>query len=199
MIYLFNCTISLIFFIFLWALNFKNFSISCTFSFLELFSNKIIIFFLISWIYCARDDQHNVYRGTNLCVCRIRKHGKKSPRTLNPSICIRDDDMCVYIFLARLLFFTTRKMRFTWIHGCWFSLSLCFFTSFPFIKSVLKNVSSSMFICMAIVSATMTHTKVAGSLKGKGYFQYTLVDYLRWTLNVNFEVFKVLICSFCDR
>lgn len=122
-------------------------------------------------------------------MCRPNKKAwKKSPRTLNPSIHMRarDDDMCAWIFLSACCFSTTRKMRFTWIHGCWFCLFLCFF-SFPFINSVLKSVSSSMFACVYHCANDAYKNE---SLKGKGYFcEYSSVDCLPWTLNVKFGVF----------
>lgn len=63
---------------------------------------------------------------------------------------------------------------------------LCFF-SFPFINSVLKNVSSSVFACIHH-RANDAHKNE--SLKGKGYFcDYSSVDCLPWTLNVKFGVF----------
>lgn len=62
-----------------------------------------------------------------------------------------------------------RKIRFTWIHGCWFfflSLFRCFFDSF---HSLIQLFSSSLFGCVANIIARMTHTKAVGSMKGKGY------------------------------
>lgn len=100
-----------------------------------------------------------------ICV-DARKAWKKSPRTLNPSIHVnknKEDNsngMCALILTACCfsfhLFTQQENSRFTWIHGCWFSLFMPL--QFPFINSPFKSFSSfhcrsSMFTCVINVNA----------------------------------------------
>lgn len=85
-----------------------------------------------------------------------KKAWKKSTRTLNPSIHVKEgrrtdngDDVCAWIcsFLACFsIYLHNKKKRFTWIHGCWFCLyassvshSLILFWDFRF-SSVVFDV-----------------------------------------------------------
>lgn len=82
---------------------------------------------------------------------------KKVSRTLNPSThvkrqsnhrrCMRQEVPCLLVFP---FIYTTRKIRFTWIHGCRFR-SLHRYFSFPFINSL-----SSSFLSPSLVWKTFT-------------------------------------------